>query len=116
MKPSLDLLVQTVPNFTYRFDPNKPKIIHIIDDRLIHRPGYALDRTVDSIEISGPVHEPVDAIARKGIPLSPRGPFDTTELMFTDFMSAVQPKRIGLVVRDVLTDFNSLNGRGPSGF
>jgi len=113
LKPALDFLVQTVPNFSYRSDPHNPKIIHIIDDRLIRRPGYALDQVVDNLEFSGRVGELVDAIARKGVPISSMGPFDASELMFTDFRSTLQLKGTGLVVRDILSDFISLTGRGP---
>lgn len=113
LKAVLDDLSQSVPNFTWYTDPNNPKIIHIVDDHLLRRPGYALDRVINDIDLSGTVVELVDAIAAKGVPISAVGPMGSQDVMFTDFSTRVQVKGKGLKVRDALTDFVTLEGRGP---
>lgn len=113
LKAVLDDLSQSVPNFTWYGDPNNPKIIHIVDDHLLRRQGYALDRVIDEIDFSGTVIELVDAIGSKGIPVSAGGPMGTDDLLSLDGVTRVQVKGKGLRVRDVLSDFVSLDGRGP---
>lgn len=112
VKAALDELSQSVPNFAWYNDPNS-RIIHILDDRLLRRPGYALDQTIDDIDFSGTVAELVGQIASKGIPVSAGGPVATEDLMFIDFSTTVQVRAKGLKVRDGLSDFVSLAGRGP---
>jgi hypothetical protein len=112
LKATLENLSQTVPSFTWQTDANNPKIIHIIDEHLLHRNGYALDRKIDGIDFTGTVGALVDAIAAKGIPVSSAGVFDSHELMFTDFNSSVEVKGKNLSVRDALSDFVPLGGRG----
>ena len=113
VKVVLDELSQSVPHFTWYTDPNNPKIIHILDDRLLHRQGYALDRVIDDIDFSGTVMELVDTIAAKGIPVSSAGPASTEDLLLTDGITRAQVKGKGLRVRDALSDFVPLEGRGP---
>jgi hypothetical protein len=112
LKTALENLSRTVPNFTWQTDVNNPKIIHIIDDHLLHRNGYALDRKIDVIDFTGTVGGLVDTIAARGIPVSSVGAFDSQELMFTDFNSNVQVNGKNLTARDALSDFISLEGRG----
>lgn len=113
VKAVLDDLSQSVPHFTWYTDPNNSKIIHIVDDHLLHRPGYALDRVIDDMDFSGTVMELVDAIAAKGIPMSSAGPASTEDLLLTDGITRAQVKGKSLRVRDALSDFVPLEGRGP---
>jgi len=113
LKVALDDLSRSVPNFTWQSDPNNPKIIHITDDRLLHRRGYALDRVIDDIDFSGTVIELVNAISSKGIAVSAGGPASTEDLITMDGVTRVQVKGKGLRVRDALSDFIPLEGRGP---
>jgi hypothetical protein len=113
LKAVLDDLSQSVPNFTWHNDPSNPKVIHIVDDHLLRRQGYALDRVIDEIDFSGTVLELVDAIAAKGIPVSATGPVGTDDLLSMDGVTRVQVKGKGLRVRDALSDFVPLDGRGP---
>ena len=109
----LDDLSQSIPNFTWYADPNNPKIIHVVDSQLLHWKGYALDRNIDEIHFTGTVSGLVEAIAAKGVPVSAVGTFDTQALAFTDFASKVQVDGTNLKVRDALSDFIPLRGRGP---
>jgi hypothetical protein len=109
----LDELSQSVPNFTWHADPNNAKVIHIVDDHLLRRQGYALDRIIDDIDFSGTVLELVDAIAAKGIPVSATGPVGTDDLLSMEGVTRVKVKAKGLRVRDALSDFVALDGRGP---
>jgi hypothetical protein len=113
LKAALDDLAQKVPNLSWRADANNPKIIHIIDDHLLNRKGYALESTINDIDFSGTVSGLVDAIAAKGVPVSSVGLFDSHELLVTDFITTVQVKGKSLKVRDALSDFVPLQGRGP---
>ena len=72
-----------------------------------------MDRVIDDIDFSGTVIELVDAIASKGILVSAGGPVGTDDLLSMDGVTRVQVKGKGLKVRDVLSDFVSLEGRGP---
>jgi hypothetical protein len=113
IKAVLDDLSHSVPNFTWSSDSSNPKIIHITDDRLLRLQGYALDRVIDDIDFSGTVIGLVDAIASKGIPVSAVGPMGTDDLFSMDGVTRVQVKGKGLKVRDALSDFVPLEGRGP---
>jgi hypothetical protein len=113
LKDVLDDLSQSVPNFTWYGDHNNPKVIHIVDDHLLQRKGYALDRVINDIDFSGTVIELVDAIAAKGIPVSAGGAVGTEDLLSLDGLTRLQVKGKGLKVRDALSDFVPLDGRGP---
>jgi hypothetical protein len=113
LKAVLDDLSQSVPNFTWHNDTSNPKVIHIVDDHLLRRQGYPLDRVIDEIDFSGTVLELVDAIAAKEIPVSATGPVGTDDLLSMDGVTRIQVKGKGLRVRDALSDFVPLDGRGP---
>jgi hypothetical protein len=109
----LDELSQSVPHFTWRADASNPKIIHIVDERLLHRRTYALDMVIKELDFAGKVNRLVDAIAAKGIPVSSLGGADVVDAMVTDYRTELQVKGKDLRVRDALTDFVPLEGRGP---
>jgi hypothetical protein len=113
LKAVLDDLSQSVPNFTWHGDLTNPKVIHIVDDHLVRRQGYALDRLINDIDFSGTVLELVDAIAAKGIPVSATGPVGTDDLLSMDAVTRVKVKGKGLTVRDALSNFVPFDGRGP---
>jgi len=109
----LERLRHKLPNFTYTLNQGNPRIIHIMDSRLANLQGYGLDRIIDRIEFSGTVFDLVDKIGGKGIPVSSRGPLNVPELLRTDHRSNVHVMGERLRVRDALSNFISLEGRGP---
>jgi hypothetical protein len=68
---------------------------------------------IKELDFSGKVNRLVDAIAAKGIPVSSLGGADVVDAMVTDYKTEVQVKGTDLRVRDALTDFVPLEGRGP---
>ncbi len=105
----LERLRQTVPNFSYEFNPANSRIMHIIDARLKQQKGYALDRTIDSLDFTGKVNELPDAIGKQGIPIALPTWQSTHEQR--DGSTILQVKGGGLTVRDALSNFISLDGR-----
>jgi len=102
-----------LPNFTYSLDQGNPRIIHIMDTRLADLQGYGLDRIIDRIDFSGDVFHLIDEIGKKGIPVSSRGPLNVEDLLRVDHRSKVQVMGERLRVREALSNFISLEGRGP---
>lgn len=113
LNAALDELSQSVAHFTWHADASNPKIIHIIDEHLLRRRGYALDMVIGELDFAGTVNRLVDAIAAKGVPVSSLGGADVGDAMVTDYKTIVQVKGKGLTVREALTDFVPLDGRGP---
>ena len=66
----LEYLKKGVPNLTYELDQANPRIIHIIDSRLLSQKDYALERVIPSIDYNGPAYELADAIGKLGISIS----------------------------------------------
>jgi hypothetical protein len=110
---ALDELSQSVPHFTWHADSSNPKIIHIVDERLLHRRAYALDMVIGELDFAGTVNHLVDTIAAKRIPVSSLGGADVRDAMMTDYKTQVQVKGKSLTVRDALTNFVPLEGREP---
>jgi hypothetical protein len=109
----LERLRHKLPNFTYTLNQGNYRIIHIVDGRLADLQGYGLERVIDQIDFSGTVFDLVEKIGKKGIPVSPRGPMNVEEGWLVDHSSNVQVKGERLRVRDALSNFISLEGRGP---
>ena len=112
LQQDLERLRQTVPNFTFETNKQNPRIIHIIDARLKRLKGYGLESTIQSIDFTGTVDELVTAIGEHGMPVSPRGVSDISEGLSQDYRTEVHVKGKGLKVRDALSNFISLDGRG----
>jgi hypothetical protein len=107
----LERLRHKLPNFTYTLNQGNPRIIHIMDSRLANLQGYGLDRMIDRIDFSGPVFDLIEEIGKTGIPVTPLGPMNTGELN-ADLGSKVHVVGERLRVRDALSNFISLEGRG----
>jgi hypothetical protein len=101
-----------VPDFTWGIDNNNSKILHIFDRQLLQLKAYSLDRVIDEIHFTGKVCHLVDAIAAKGIAVSAAGPSDSIEIMGMECITDVEVKASKLKVRDALSDFVTLEGRG----
>lgn len=112
LQQELERLRQTVPNFTYETNKQNSRIIHIIDARLKRQKGYGLESTIQSIDFTGIVDGLANAIGEQGIPISSRGLTDIYEGLSQDYRTEVHVKGKGLKVRDALSNFISLEGRG----
>jgi hypothetical protein len=108
----LERLRHKLPNFTYTLNQGNPRIIHIMDSRLANLQGYGLDRIIDRIDFSGAVSDRIEEIGKTGIPVSSRGAMNVEEGLRADFSSNVHVKGERLRVRDALSNFISLEGRG----
>lgn len=106
----LDQLRQTVPNLTYEVDRTNPRIVHLIDSRLAQVDKYSLEGMIKTIDFKGTVNDLVTEIARQGLPISPPNFIFTHEQ--PDFSTKVEVKGDNLKVREALSHFISLEGRG----
>jgi RNA recognition motif-containing protein len=109
LRDELEHLRQVVPNFTYEFSKNEPRIIHIKDARLAHQKGSGLDSVLKSIDFTGRLNDLPQAISKQGVAVSGQSVIFTNETR--DFTTMIQIKADTLKVRDVLTDFVPLKGR-----
>ena len=109
---ALELLHNTVPHLTYKFNRFNPKIIHIIDSRLIHNKNYALEKIVGDISFDGKVSDLIDAIGQKGVAVSSRGAVDIYESMGIDYSTRLTVVERKKSVRDILSNSLTLKDRG----
>jgi hypothetical protein len=105
----LERLRQTIPNFTYEFNKQNAKIVHIIDARLLQRKRYALQDVIGSIDFKGQINELPAEISKHGISVDPMLSYSLHE--HPDFITTVEVKGERLSVRDALTNFVPLEGR-----
>jgi len=108
----LEELRRLVPHFTYTIDQKNPKIIHIMDVRLTGIQGYGLESVLKSIDFTGTLPNLVNAISQQGISVSVGGSVFTSDYRPLDFGTEVHVKGEALKVRDALTHFIPLEGRG----
>ena len=108
----LELLRTTIPNLTYKVDRYNSKIIHIIDRRLEQRKGYAMEKIIDNISFDGTLMDLVNTISKKGVAISSQGFLTTTDLFVGDGLTQVRIIEKNRRVRDLLTNYIPLNGRG----
>ena len=71
LKEVLDYLHKTVPNFTYIIDQQQPKIIHIVNTRLIQQKGYGMQMIVKQAAFDGRICDFVTSLSSDGIPILP---------------------------------------------
>ena len=110
LEQELEQLRQTVPDFNYEINNADSRIVHIIDARLARQKEYGLERVINSIDFTGKVNELSTAIANQGIPVSPPQLMSTHEQ--ADYSTVVRVKGEGLKVRNALSNFIPLEGRG----
>src|SRR5262245_14531955 len=108
----LEYLKKGVPNLTYEVDQANPRIIHIIDSRLLSQKNYALERVIPSIDYNGPVSELADAIGKLGVSISSQRGQPIGQLEVRDWVSVVHVKGERLKVRDALSEFLPLDRLG----
>jgi hypothetical protein len=107
----LEQIRRTLPDFAYSLDRRQPRVVHVMDSRLLRQKRYSMNATVKHLDLSGTVLELVSAISGQGIPVSPERQMGTEEFLFADFKTMVHVKGKSLKVRDALTDFIPLRGR-----
>ena len=112
LQQELENLRQAVPNLTFEFDKRNPQIVHIIDARLTKQNEYGLEKVLKSINFSGSVNDLVVAIGNQGVPVSPPILTDTRESMSQDLSTVVKINEKALKVREALSSFIRLEGRG----
>lgn len=105
----LDQLRRDVPEFGYELGTVDTRIVHVIDTRLRGQDGYAIERTIASLDFKGLVNALPDAIGKQGIPIS-LPPWQFTHEQ-RDGSTVVVVNAVGLKVRDALSNFVKLDGR-----
>jgi hypothetical protein len=110
LQQELERLRGSVPNFSYEVDKTNSRIVHIKDARLAQQKGYGLESVIKRIDFTGKVNELPSAIGKLGIPVSLPVVMDLRQSL--DHMTEVQVKGEGLKVRDALSNFIPLEGRG----
>lgn len=109
---AMELLHNRVPHLTYKFNRFNPKIIHIIDSRLIQKKNYALEKIIGDISFDGKVSDLIDAISQKGVAVSSRGAVDIYESMGVDYSTRLTVVEKKKSVRDILSNSLQLKVRG----
>jgi len=108
----LETLSKTVPHFTYTVDSKNPKIIHVTDARLLNKMDYALERTLEHINFTGTLPDLVKLIGQQEIPVSAELAIFTSDYRPRDHETKVEVKGESIKVKEALTDFITLTGRG----
>ena len=108
----LESLSKTVPHFAYTVDGKNPKIIHVIDARLLNKMDYALERPLERINFTGTLPDLVKLIGQQGIPISSEIAIFTSDYRPRDRETKVEVKGEGIKVKEALTDSITLTGRG----
>ncbi|MBI1761599.1 MAG: hypothetical protein HYR56_09210 [Acidobacteria bacterium] len=109
---TLELLRQQVPNLSYMIDNHNPRIVHLIDTRLLHQRGYALESIIKQVNFEGTSGELVEELKKYGSQIqlpSVLGVHEARQLK-----SDARMKAIGraLKAREVLSSFSSLENHG----
>ena len=106
----LEKVRQNVPDFSYEFNPVNPRVVHVIDARLKRQKSYALDGTITKLDFNGAINGLPNEIQKQGIRISTPTGQDTHE--HRDGTTIVHVSGDGLSVRDALSNFINLDGRG----
>jgi hypothetical protein len=108
----LEELRRTVPGFTYYVSRREPRVIHVVEAALTRRKDYGMSAVVQRIDFTGTLMALTSAIEMQGIPVAPSLVHDSDTFPFLDFHTEVKVSARRMSVRDVLTDFIPLRGRG----
>lgn len=99
----------SISNFSYSVEAANPRLIHIIDSRLLTQKTYALEAVIPRINYEGKLSDLPAAISKKGIPVS--SPLVTFTGETADYDTTVRIAGEGLSVRAALSDFIPLDKR-----
>jgi hypothetical protein len=111
LRQVLDIVRMAVPNLTYELDTKSPRIVHVIDRRLLGQKRYAMEESIDQLQFEGFNFDFVQAIALKNIKISAAGPLSTGEALAVDFKTRVNVNVRNIKVRDLLTRAVPVLGR-----
>jgi hypothetical protein len=106
-------LLLVVPRLTWQRSASNPSVIHAIDARLGRGSDYAMDSIVPKLEYDGTVRDLVSEIGKHGIPIASPAGLYSHELLYVDMRSRVSIRATSIPVRDALSNFVDLEGRGP---
>ena len=112
VEAELRTLSNAAPRLTVVASGSNPAIIHVVDSRLHRGRDYAIDINIPKLDFSGTTSELIAEIARLGIPVQNPAMLFTHELLVVDQLTRVRVAATGMQVRDVLSDFVPLAGRG----
>jgi len=112
LQSNLDYLQQTLPNFRYLINESNNRIIHIVDTRLLKQENYGLAMVMKNVDFSGYLRQLLDYIGKQGLPVIKETSFGTIEGAGVDFTTVVKVTGSNLQVRDVLSNYIPLDGRG----
>lgn len=109
LQEQLEELRQIIPNFSFVINRNNPRIIHIIDSRLMVQQNYGLEKTLELTKFTGTIDDLIIAMGKQDIPIVlPRIMFNGNMLRSDDAKMKVKVKGNGLQVRDALSNFIDL--------
>lgn len=108
----MEELRRTVPGFTYHVSRREPRVIHVVEATLTRRKDYGMSAMVARIDFTGTLMALTSAIEMRSIPVAPSLVHDADDFPFLDFRTEVKVGARRMSVRDVLTDFFPLWGRG----
>jgi hypothetical protein len=104
-------LRQTFPTLDFEIRDGS-KVIHIIDKRIAAKADNPLDQVVKDIKFNGITFHFVDEIAKHGVKISPGNAISTKEIYTVDYSIRVNVQASNKNVRELLTDYVPLEGRG----
>lgn len=65
LEEGLEYFRRNVRYFTYEIQDGSPRIVHVIDNRLRYRDGYALDAVIKTIGFTGTVNELLSVVGHQ---------------------------------------------------
>jgi|SRR5215207_4520141 len=111
VRRDLERLKKYVPHFTYVFDKSNPKVVHVIDARLVGRKAYGPDSLVESINYKGALPGLVNSLGERGIKVSTARLAAIGDTRPRDYSTEVHVTAQNITVRDAITRFTPLEGR-----
>ena len=114
LKRELSRLRKSVPTFSYKFDSNNPKVIHIIETYLDSQTTYAMENLADSLDFyNEPSDLRISAISQKGTPLQTETSMVGNSRVFYYNPMKLRSEAKNQKARDVLTNaVTPLKNRG----
>jgi len=114
LEDELRRLAAIVPNLTFQANPNNPRVIHAVDQRLAGVQGYSMDQVLPDVRFTGMLTGLLAEIAARGIRIAPTraaAPGDPLVAGF-DGTTSVQTNPAPMTVRSILSDFLPLTVYG----
>ncbi len=112
LRSALESLRQAAPNLMYMISKENPRIIHIIDTRLMRQSQYGLENIVKNINFTGTTGELLDELSKMGVSIQRPGLMDIHEARLINSQTKVKVVGQGLKARDILSNYIPLNDHG----